>query len=148
MSASSSAIKVLIVDDQSSGLYLMEQALMLRGIEVATAATGAEGLRRFYELRPDCVVIDLKLAEFNSYQLARAIRGDPEAGSTPLVVFLALAGEQERYASLLSGSDLVLTEPATADELYAAIQQALSLEEAERRERLLRLAQAPPPDFM
>jgi len=147
MSVPFSAIRVLIVDSQHDALHLMGQALTLRGMEVTLAPTGAEGLQCFYDRRPDCVVVDLQTPDLNSYQLTRAIRGDPKGGSTPLIVLSALAGDQERYASLLSGSDLFLSKPVTSDELYTAIQQALSLEDAERRERLRRLAESPPPNF-
>src|SRR3954453_18108833 len=82
---------VLIVDDNDELLRSLEFALSALGpFHIVTASDGAEGLARVYEARPQCVVIDVKMPGVDGLQMARALRGDPETASIPLVILSAL----------------------------------------------------------
>jgi two-component system alkaline phosphatase synthesis response regulator PhoP len=105
---------------------------------VVTAQNGAIGLERFYDVRPQCVIIDVKMPELDGYQLVRVLRGDPETADTPLIILTAMAQDQNRLAGLVSGVDQYLIKPVTPRDLLAAIQKSL---QATHDERLLRLRQ-------
>ena len=50
---------VLVVDDDPDLLHLLADGLELLGnFNVVSATNGIEGLERFFELRPDCMIID------------------------------------------------------------------------------------------
>jgi DNA-binding response OmpR family regulator len=136
--------KVLIVDDNHDLLTLITESLALLGdYEVETADNGADGLVRAVELRPDCVVIDVRMPGLDGYQLVRALRGDPDTASLPLVILTALTQEYHRFAGLLAGADHYLTKPVKPPELVAAIEETIRLSQAERRQRLQRLLDTP-----
>ncbi|SRR5579884_3519319 len=133
---------VLIVDDNPELLQVFAQGLPLTGdFTVLTAADGAKGLEVAYEQRPDCVVIDIKMPELDGYQLARALRGDPETAAIPLIILTALPQDQAEFASLAAGCDRFLTKPVVPRELAAAIKDALATSEEERGSRLRTLAE-------
>jgi CheY-like chemotaxis protein len=53
-------------------LQVLKLALEALGsFTVTCAATGVEGLERYFEVRPDCIVIDVKMPELDGYQLVR-----------------------------------------------------------------------------
>jgi len=138
---------VLIVDDNRELLLLITESLALLGnYTVLTAENGADGLTRAVEQRPDCLVIDIKMPGLDGYQLIRALRGDPDTATIPLVILTALTQEHYRLAGLLAGADQYLVKPVKPDALVAAIQQAISLSQDERTTRLRALAEGSPPD--
>jgi CheY-like chemotaxis protein len=127
---------VLIVDDNRDLLLLVTETLHLLGdFTVVTAENGADGLARAVALRPDCLVIDIKMPRLDGYQLIRALRGDPETEDIPLVILTALTQEHYRLAGLLIGADQFLVKPVKPDTLVEAIQAAISLSQDERTRR-------------
>ena len=131
------AYTVLIVDDDPDLLHLLTDGLELLGnFRVVQAANGIEGLEQFFETHPDCVIIDIKMPGLDGYQLVRALRGDPESASTPIIMLTALAQERQQFAGLALGADQYLIKPVTPRELVAAVQRALLIGEAERQAQI------------
>jgi CheY-like chemotaxis protein len=127
---------VLVVDDNPQVLDFIGESLReLGGFQVVTATTGEEGLARFHEAQPHCVVIDVKMPGMNGYQLVRAIRGDPGSATTPLVLLTALAQDKHRAAGMAAGCDYYLVKPIKPRELVAAIRRAIALSDEERLRR-------------
>ena len=91
--------------------------------------------------RPDCVVIDVMMPGIDGFQLAHALRGDPETAEIPLVMLTALAQEENRLAGLLSGADRYLVKPVRIPDLIEAIQAAIATSRAEREHTLRELAE-------
>ena len=132
---------VLIVDDNDELLKSLQFALSALGpFNIVTASDGAEGLERAYEVRPHCIVIDVKMPGVDGLQLARALRGDPETASIPLVILSALIQEKDQTVGMLAGADQYLTKPTKPQELVEAVHQAIRLSEDERLRRLQQLA--------
>ena len=128
---------VLIVDDNRDLLTLITESLTLLGdYAVVTADNGADGLTRALELRPDCIVIDVRMPGLDGYQMVRALRGDPETAAMPLVILTALTQDHHRFAGLLAGADRYLTKPIKPPELIAAIEETIRLSAAEREAQL------------
>ncbi len=128
---------VLVVDDDPSLLELLTDGLELLGhFRVVSATDGAQGLERFFETRPDCVIIDVKMPGLDGYQLLRALRGDPDSAATPLIILTALAQEQHQFAGLALGADAYLVKLVDIRDVVAAVQRAVLISEDERQRRL------------
>jgi CheY-like chemotaxis protein len=135
---------ILVVDDSHDLLTLITESLTLLGdFTVVTADNGADGLARAVELRPDCVIVDVRMPGIDGYQLIHALRGDPETAALPLVILTALTQDRYHVAGLLSGADQYLTKPIKPPDLVAAIQESIHLSEADRRGRLQALLDEP-----
>ncbi|HEX9067173.1 MAG TPA: response regulator [Ktedonobacterales bacterium] len=135
---------VLIVDDNHELLELIIDSLALLGsYTVLTAENGVDGLTRAVEMRPDCLVIDIRMPGLDGYQLVRALRGDPDTADMPMVILTALTQDHYRFAGLLAGADQYLTKPIKPAELVAAIQQSIRLSEEERVRRLQAILDEP-----
>jgi CheY-like chemotaxis protein len=131
---------VLVVDDNPDLLALVAESLRKLGrFTVVTAQDGIQGLERYFEVRPDCVVIDVKMPGLDGYQLARALRGDPASRATPLVILSALVQERDRLAGLLSGGDEYLVKPVSPLDLVHTVTRVIERGEEERRRRMLAL---------
>jgi adenylate cyclase len=113
--------KILVVDDTPANVKLLADLLTYKGYEVATAATGEEGLKRLAEQRPDLVLLDIMMPGMNGYEVCRAIRADPAHGVLPVVMITSLDPMQERIKGLEAGADDFLTKPVDKDELAARL---------------------------
>lgn len=131
---------VLIVDDNTDLLTLMADSLRLLGdFNVVTADNGATALERYFEVRPDCVIIDIVMPGLNGYQLIHALRGDAASSSTPLVVLSALGQQRDQLAGLLSGADEYLMKPVTPLQLVEVMRKVQHRSEEERHAQQLAL---------
>ena len=140
---------VLVVDDNPRLLAFISDALReLGSYIVATARDGIQGLELCFALRPDCMVIDVRMPGLDGFQLVRALRGDPASASTPLIILTAMAQDSQRLAGLLAGVDQYLVKPVDPLDLVAAIQQAIALGDAARWQRMQALADAPDDEEM
>ena len=138
---------ILLVDDNPDLLKALTISLEeLGNFKVVGAIDGVEGLEQFYAVRPQCMVIDIKMPGLDGYQLVRALRGDPETWDTPLVVLTALAQDRDRFAGLAAGADAYLVKPVKPQDLAAAIHQAIAVSAQDRLRRLRDMVDAPPPD--
>jgi CheY-like chemotaxis protein len=141
VSTAERAFVVLVVEDNADLLDLLVRSLNRIGhFTVIGASDGIAGLDRFTAVRPDCVVIDVKMPGLDGFQLVRAIRGDPETASTPLIILTAMAQDKDQFAGLAAGADLYLLKPITPQDLAAAIHHVIQLDQAERERRMRALA--------
>ena len=139
---------ILVVDDNRLLLdYLTDALEELGDFQVVTAADGGEGLKRYFELRPHCMIIDVKMPGIDGYQLVRALRGDSSSASTPLIILSALAQDRDKLIGLLAGADIYLQKPVRPHDLIAAIERAITLGEQERVARMRRLAEEDLPEL-
>ncbi len=132
---------VLIVDDNVELLQLLLTTLPpLGGFQVVGAPDGVTGLELAYTLHPVCMVIDVRMPGLDGLQLVRALRGDAETASIPLIILTALAQDRDSFAGFAAGTDQYLTKPVTPQELVAVILRAMTLTETERAQRYQALA--------
>ncbi len=131
---------VLVVDDDPDLLQLLTDGLELIGhFHVIPATNGIAGLEQFFEVHPDCMIIDIKMPGLDGYQLVRALRGDAESADTPIIMLTALAQEQQQFAGLALGADQYLVKPVTPRELVEAVRRAVTIGEKERQARMEQL---------
>lgn len=118
MSAKSERTVLLVEDDPALALGLTD-ALEFEGFRAVHARLGKEGVARFQELRPDCVILDLTLPDMNGYQVCEQIRKtDP---IVPIIMLTARSQESDKIRGLDAGADDYVTKPFSVGELVARI---------------------------
>lgn len=139
---------IVIVDDDLDLLpSLVEIVKQLSDYDVATADNGIDGLERIFATHPICAVIDVKMPGLDGYQLARALRGDPETADIPLIILTAMIQDKDRFLGLAAGVDQYLLKPIRPLELMHAIESSIQLSQVERARRLHALAEEPLPEL-
>ena len=66
--------KLLLIDDEADLRYSFQRILDTPEIELTTAASGEEGLRLIPKLKPDLVIMDIRLAGITGLETLRRIR--------------------------------------------------------------------------
>jgi two-component system KDP operon response regulator KdpE len=89
---------------------------------VEEAETGQEALDLYASFRPDVIVLDLSLPDFDGLQVIERVR---ERSSTPIIILSVRGGERDKVSALDLGADDYLTKPFSVNELLARIRVAL-----------------------
>jgi two-component system, OmpR family, KDP operon response regulator KdpE len=113
---------VLVVEDEPEFAALLELWIGQAGYRTVAASTGPEGLGRFYDERPDLVVLDVALPGLDGWQLVERIR---EFSRVPIVLVTARSSEADKIRGLKLGADDYITKPLSFAELVARIEAAL-----------------------
>lgn len=115
--------RVLLVDDQDmmrAGLRAILDGA--EGIEVVgEAGDGAEALAHATRLRPDVVLMDLRMPGVDGVEATRRIRTDHRLSSTRVLVLTTYDGDAETVAALRAGASGFLGKGAGPDELVDAV---------------------------
>jgi CheY-like chemotaxis protein len=76
---------ILVVDDERPNLQLFEYLLASSGYTVVGALGGRTGLVKARMVRPDLIIIDLRMPGLDGWELARQIRRDAVLTDTVLL---------------------------------------------------------------
>jgi two-component system OmpR family response regulator len=118
-----SPIRVLAVDDESSLTELLSMAMRYEGWDVSTAASGTEAVRTAREVRPDALVLDMMLPDFDGMEVMRRVRAD--LPDVPILFLTAKDGVEDRIGGLTAGGDDYVTKPFSLEEVIARMRGLL-----------------------
>ena len=113
--------RVLIVEDHEDARESLRLLLAAEGHTVETASDGLEGLEALRAWRPDIALVDVGLPGLDGYAFARAVRGDPEIGQTPLVAITGYGQPEDRRQSSEAGFNAHLVKPVRPEALLRAM---------------------------
>lgn len=130
--------KILLVDDDKDLVGTLVQALKMNGYEVEAAYSGAEGLRKLMEVKPDLVILDVMMeTDTAGFEVTYQIRSDrptskfKEVKNVPIVILTAINQvTNSRFSlnedqSFLPGINDFLTKPVKIDELLEKVRSVL-----------------------
>jgi len=118
-SAAGQRIKVLLVDDEETFRETLAKLLRRRGLDVATAASGEEGLERLVEHLPDVVVLDLRMPGLDG--LATLSRINELRPGTRVVILTGHGSVEAGVEALSSAAWDFLLKPISPDQLVEVI---------------------------
>ncbi|WP_462421878.1 response regulator transcription factor [Salinicoccus sp. Marseille-QA3877] len=116
-------LKILIIEDDLSIVELLKLYLEQADYNIIVAVDGEEGLEKYYNEQPDCILLDLMLPEMDGLEICRMIRLDDR--SIPIIM---LTGKGESYDiinGLNTGADDYVVKPFDPNELMARIKSVL-----------------------
>lgn len=125
-----SRVVVLVVDDNPADIVLAREALAGSPIrsEIADCADGEEALeflhkRRKYEnaMRPDLVILDLKLPKKDGLAVLAAVKSDPDLKQIPIVIFSTSQLHQDITRSYQLGANCYVSKPGNLNDFFSAV---------------------------
>lgn len=121
---------LLLVDD-SDAILALERAILTGHYALNTANNGREALEKVARLAPAAVLLDLSMPEMDGDEVLKRMKADPATQEIPVII---ISSEKARAEACLAlGAETFLAKPFRAEELLAAVGQALA--NARRRAR-------------
>ncbi|MBO1756784.1 response regulator transcription factor [Allobranchiibius sp. CTAmp26] len=118
-----SNVRVLVVDDESNLTELLSMALRYEGWDIKSAGTGSSAVRVAKEFKPDTVVLDMMLPDFDGMEVLRRLRDDDP--TLPVLFLTARDAVEDRIAGLTAGGDDYVTKPFSLEEVVARVRALL-----------------------
>ncbi|KGL38921.1 response regulator transcription factor [Listeria booriae] len=115
--------KILVVDDESSIVTLLQFNIEKAGFDVVTAEDGRTGYELALAEKPDLIVLDLMLPEMDGIEVCKQLRQDKV--ETPILMLTAKDDELDKIIGLELGADDYLTKPFSPREVVARIKAIL-----------------------
>ncbi len=123
---------VLVVDDDSSVLELIEFMVKKEGFRVEKAVDGAEALHKILALRPDIVLLDLMLPRYGGFEILRQVQiGD--TANIPIIVITGRYTDHSTSEMIRQESNVVefLEKPIKVPVLSALLHRILKTQPPE-----------------
>ncbi len=120
--ASSSARRILVVEDNPDAASSLRDFLEISGHEVELAHGGQEGVAAARSFHPEVVLCDLGLPGMDGFAVAAELRRDPETAWAQLIAVTGYGRDEDRRRSQAAGFDLHLTKPVNPTQLLQLLQ--------------------------
>jgi two-component system, OmpR family, response regulator len=121
--ADGSAVRVLVVDDESTLTELLSMALRYEGWDVRGAGDGQAAVTTARSFQPDVVVLDIMLPDMDGLAVLRQLRS--QVSDVPVLFLTAKDAVEDRIAGLTAGGDDYVTKPFSLEELVARLRALL-----------------------
>jgi signal transduction histidine kinase/ActR/RegA family two-component response regulator len=124
---------ILIVDDEPDNREVITAIIHdVMGHTAVTAVNGAEALARA-ATHPDLILLDLRMPGLSGFDVARALKRNPDTARIPIVAITALDAEDDRQEALAAGCVGCVTKPFSEESLTSAVSTVLALAGREPR---------------
>ena len=113
--------RVLIADDARDSADSLAVILAMKGHETHAAYDGEEAMTAAARLRPDVVILDIRMPKRNGFEACRWIREQPWGKAMVLIALSGWGTEDDRRRTEEAGFDHHLVKPVAPDVLFALI---------------------------
>ena len=115
--------KILLVEDDSTLSFIVQDALTREGFDVVCASNGDLGLKLFKEAEPDIIVADVMMPKMDGFEMVRLIR--LTAPSVPVLFLTARTALEDVVKGFELGANDYIRKPFQILELVVRIKALL-----------------------
>ncbi|HEX2100352.1 MAG TPA: ATP-binding protein [Candidatus Synoicihabitans sp.] len=119
--------RVLAIDDVEANRLLFHDLLAPLGFEVSLAASAFQALAALEHVRPDLVLLDLRMPVMDGFELARKIRADHRLEGVRILAASASVFGHDPSEALAAGCDGFISKPFLPEEFLARVGELLAL---------------------
>ncbi|MBZ0278648.1 MAG: response regulator [Anaerolineae bacterium] len=117
---------ILVAEDERDIRELINFTLVFAGHQVTQAANGAEALDLAPKVKPDLIMMDVRMPRMTGYEACRQMKQIPEIKDVP-VVFLSAKGQDEEVQTGLDvGAAAYILKPFAPEELTRRVAEILA----------------------
>ena len=116
---------ILIVEDETDILNLIEWHLRAEKYTVLTASDGLKGLDTAIKQLPDLIVLDLMLPGMDGLEICKTLKRNPKTEHIPVIMLTAKGEEVDRIVGLELGADDYMVKPFSPRELTLRVRAVL-----------------------
>jgi len=124
---------ILIVDDVPENLAVLFDVLSHAGYEVLVVESGEIALERFHFMRPDLVLLDVRLPGIDGYAVCRHLKAHQESTHVPVIMITGLDETEDKVKGFEAGAVDYVCKPLASEEVLARVRTHLQLRNLRQR---------------
>jgi DNA-binding response OmpR family regulator len=117
--------KILIVDDETDVVEMVERTLQTEGFDVVCAYDGISALDIVAAEKPDLVLLDIMMPMMSGYEVCEQIKANPETQELPVICVSSSHADDARVKSIQAGASALIVKPFLPKDLVAQIRRYL-----------------------
>jgi len=118
---------ILIVDDDDSGLDILQARLSAQHFDFLSATDGEMALAMVAEHQPDLILLDIMMPKIDGIAVCRQVKASPDLPFIPIIMVTAKTDSKDIVAGLDAGADEYLTKPYSHSALVARVKSMLRI---------------------
>jgi len=118
--------KILVAEDERDIRELISFTLRFAGFEIETAMNGVQAVEKAAQIKPDLILLDVRMPKMTGYEACRVLRKMPEMRKIPIVFLSAKGQESEINEGLDTGATEYILKPFAPDELIQQVKRILA----------------------
>jgi signal transduction histidine kinase len=130
---------IMIVDDNSNNLKLLEEMLEQQSYQVRSFPLGRLALAAAMENPPDLILLDVNMPEMNGYEVCDRLKADEKLADIPVIFLSALDGTGDKVKAFQSGAADYISKPFQLEEVQARVKAHLNIQDLKRVLRMQNL---------
>ncbi|MGG5253479.1 diguanylate cyclase [Neobacillus sp. SM06] len=116
---------IQIIDDDVSMLILLKDVLEKQGWMVIASSTPEKAISQFFDLNPDCVIIDVKLPNKSGFEVIQELQAHSSKLFVPFIMISVMTDRKTRINAYKMGADDFLGKPLDLEELTVHVERHL-----------------------
>jgi DNA-binding response OmpR family regulator len=117
---------VLLIDDERDFIFFVKRNLELSGFRAIVAHDGGRGLRLAQRIRPDVILLDIRMPGIDGFEVLRRLKADNHTIAIPVIMFSALGDETTQVRASGLYDDDFIVKPAEIATIRSRIEHTLS----------------------
>lgn len=117
--------KIIIVDDDETIRELVSDILEKENFKVIKCADTDDGYEKILKLKPDLIILDVKMPQIGGIELCRLLRENMEIKNIPVIMLTVESTEVDKVIGLGVGADDYITKPFGNKEFVARVKALL-----------------------
>jgi len=116
---------ILVIEDQEDNRRIVRDLLTSVNYQIIEAVTGEEGVRSAETHRPDLILMDIQLPDFDGYEATRRIKAIPSLSSIPVIAVTSYALSGDDTKAFEAGCSAYVSKPFSPRALLIKIREFL-----------------------
>lgn len=112
---------ILIVDDNTTNLSVLSQALKTAQYKVRMATDGEDALAQVERHHPELILLDIEMPNMDGFETCRRLQANPNTQGIPIIFMTSLVDTEKKVKGLSLGAVDYITKPFEASEVLARI---------------------------
>ncbi|MBN1181252.1 MAG: response regulator [Bacteroidales bacterium] len=114
---------ILVIDDSTTNVVLLEAILKEKGYTINTALSAKEAYTILKNSKPDLILLDLLMPRISGFDFLEQIRNDLATADVPVIVITAVNDDEYSQKALKLGATEVLHKPVDIPILIGKVEQ-------------------------
>jgi CheY-like chemotaxis protein len=116
-------LKILLADDSMIAQSMGKKILSEAGYDVTTVSNGAAAIKKFPELQPDILLLDVYMPGYSGLEVTEKIRNSPATAHVPILLTVGKLEPFRPEEGMKAKADGVIVKPFEATDLIAVVDQ-------------------------